>query len=72
MSQSSIQGPALKKQSLYILAFKDDGKMIKIGMASVPWSRIASFSSDPFDLSVSYLVKYRPISSSKIKTLLPL
>jgi hypothetical protein len=38
----------MTKQSLYILAFKDEA-VIKVGLAIDPWLRIASLGSARFD-----------------------
>jgi hypothetical protein len=56
----------MTKQSLYILAFKDEA-VIKVGLAIDPWLRIAALGSARFDLSASYLVQCR--DKSAVRTL---
>jgi hypothetical protein len=55
----------MTKQSLYILAFKDEA-MIKVGLAGDPWLRIASLGSARFDLSASYLIRCRDQSGVRV------
>ena len=56
----------MTKQSLYILAFKDEA-VIKVGLAIDPWLRIAALGSARFDLGASYLVQCR--DKSAVRTL---
>ena len=50
----------MKKQDLYILAFKKD-PLIKVGLAGDPSLRVAALGLDRFDLSASYLVLWLSI-----------
>lgn len=56
----------MEKQSLYILAFKDED-VIKVGLAGDPWLRIAALGPARFDLGASYRVQCR--NQSSVRTL---
>src|SRR5271165_170743 len=55
----------MKKQDLYILAFKKD-PLIKVGLAGDPSLRVAALGLDRFDLSASYLVRCQDQSCIRI------
>src|ERR1700726_2278760 len=55
----------MKKQNLYILAFKDE-PLIKVGLSVDAYMRSLALGFDRFDLTSSYMVRSRDQSSISI------
>jgi hypothetical protein len=60
-----VPPPEMKKQNLYILAFKDE-PLIKVGLSVDAYMRTLALGFDRFDLKSSYMVRSRDQSSISI------